>query len=83
MVFDDEFSSNGFFGFVWVVYLMYAVVQFMFFPSRALKSVEQGSEATFGQYFSYFLLTIFWPIGIWWIQPKLNGIARIQENRIA
>lgn len=80
IVFDGEFSSNGFFGFVWVVYLMYAVVQFMFFPSRALKSVEQGSEATFGQYFRYFLLTIFWPIGIWWIQPKLNRIGRLNEE---
>lgn len=49
VVFDGEFSSNGFFGFVWVVYLMYAAIHFMFFPSRALKSVEQGSEATFGR----------------------------------
>ena len=82
-VFDGEYSSNGFLPFVWGVYLMYAIGQFIFFPSRALKSVEQGSDATFGQYFRYFFLTIFWPIGIWWIQPKLNSIGRLQENRIA
>lgn len=78
--FDGEFSSNGFFGFVWVVYLMYAVIQFIFFPARALKSVEQQAEIGFHQYFGYFLLMLFWPVGIWWIQPKLNRIGRPNEK---
>ena len=76
IVFDGEFSSNGFFGFAWVVYLVYAVVQFIFFPARALKSVEQQAEIGFDQYVGYFLLIFFWPFGIWWIQPKLNRIGR-------
>lgn len=76
-VYGGNFSSNGFLGFLWIAYTMYAMFQFMLFPSKALKSVEKGSEATIGQHFGYFLLTIFWPIGIWWIQPKLN---RIQSN---
>jgi hypothetical protein len=80
IVFDSEFSRNGFFGFVWVVYLMYAVVQFMFFPARALKSVEQQADVGFDQYFGYFLLMLFWPIGIWWMQPKLNRIGRLHEE---
>jgi peptidoglycan/LPS O-acetylase OafA/YrhL len=75
VVFNEQFSSNGLLGFLWIVYLMYAMFQFMFYPSKALRTVEQGEEATFGQYFGYFLLIIFWPIGIWWIQPKLNKIA--------
>lgn len=79
-LFDGEFSSNGFFGFVWVVYLMYAVIQFIFFPARALKSVEQQAEMGFDQYFGYFLLMLFWPVGIWWIQPKLNRIGRPNEE---
>src|SRR5687768_11905772 len=82
IVLDGKFSSNGFFGFVWIVYLIYAVVQFMFFPSRALKSVEQRAEVGFDQYFEYFLLMLFWPAGIWWIQPKLNRIG-LAERGIA
>ncbi|MBV6645062.1 MAG: hypothetical protein KI790_06420 [Cyclobacteriaceae bacterium] len=77
-VYDGYFSTNGLLGFIWIVYLMYAMLQFMFYPSKALRTVEQGTEATFGQYLKYVLLTIFWPIGIWWIQPKLNRI--IAEN---
>jgi hypothetical protein len=73
-VYDGSFSSNGALDFFWVVYFMFAIFQFMFFPSKALRSVELKTEATFGQYFGYFFLTIFWPFGIWWIQPKLNNI---------
>jgi len=73
-VFNGQFSSNGLLGFLWIIYLMFAMFQFMFYPSKALRSVELGTEATLGQYFGYFLLTIFWPIGIWWIQPKMNKI---------
>ena len=56
------------------------MLQFMFFPGKTLKTLELGKEATFGQYFSYFLLMIFWPIGIWFIQPKLNKIIKAADN---
>ena len=79
-VFNGQFSSNGFLGLIWSVYLIYAIFQFMFYPSKALRTVENGKEATIGQYFGYFLLTIFWPIGIWWIQPKLNKIEEVSNN---
>lgn len=81
-VFTGHFSSNGLLGFLWIAYLMYAMFQFMFYPSKALRTVEQGKEATFGQYFKYVLLTIFWPIGIWWIQPKLNRIVNSTANKV-
>lgn len=73
-VYNGKFSSNGLIGFLWVAYVMFAMFQFMFYPSKALRTIEQGTEARFGQYFGYFILTILWPIGIWWIQPKLNKI---------
>jgi hypothetical protein len=76
IVFDGEFSTNGLIGFLWIIYLCYAFFQFMFFPSKALKSIELGNKAKLGDYFGYFLLTVFWPIGIWIIQPKLNKINK-------
>jgi peptidoglycan/LPS O-acetylase OafA/YrhL len=81
-VFNGEFSSNGILGFFWIVYLMYAIFQFMFYPSKALRTMEQGTEATFGEYFKYGLLTILWPIGIWWIQPKLNKIFNSSVDQV-
>jgi hypothetical protein len=79
-VFDGEFSTNGLIGFIWIIYLFYAFFQFMFFPGKALKSIELGTKARIGEYFGYFLLTIFWPIGIWIIQPKLNKIKAADNN---
>jgi hypothetical protein len=76
VVYNGFFTSNGLLGSIWVLYLMYAIIQFLFYPSKALKSVEQGTEATLGEYIKYFFLILFWPFGIWWIQPKLNNIGR-------
>ncbi|WP_215226769.1 hypothetical protein [Echinicola shivajiensis] len=81
-VFNGQFSSNGLLEFIWITYLMYAMFQFMFYPSKALRTVEQGTEATFGEYLKYVLLMIFWPIGIWWIQPKLNRIINPSTDEI-
>ena len=73
-VFNGQFSSNGLLGFLWIAYLIFAFFQFMFYPGKVLRTIEQGTEASFSEYFGYFILIIFWPIGIWWIQPKLNKI---------
>ncbi|MDW3196841.1 MAG: hypothetical protein R8G66_30980 [Cytophagales bacterium] len=75
MFFDGSFESNGLLGFIWVVYFMYALFQFFFYPAKALNSNELEKEAGFGDYFGDFFLMLFWPIGIWWIQPRLNKIA--------
>ncbi len=74
MIFDGSFESNGLLGFIWITYMMYAMFQFFFYPGKALRSVELKEEAKIGEYLGYFFLMIFWPIGIWWIQPKLNKI---------
>ena len=74
MFFGGSFESNGLLGFIWVAYLMYAMFQFFFYPGKALKTIELNKEAEIGEYIGYFFLMIFWPIGIWWIQPKLNKV---------
>lgn len=63
--FDGQYQSTGLLGFLWVAYLLYAICQFHLYPGKALKSVEMNKEARIGDYFGYFLLMIFWPIGIW------------------
>lgn len=73
-LFGGSFESKGLIGFTWVAYLMYAMFQFFFYPGKALKSIELNKEAQIGEYIGYFFLMIFWPIGIWTIQPKLNKI---------
>lgn len=72
--FEEGYESNSFFGFLLGVYLLYAIIQFSSYPAKILKSIEIGEEARFSNYFGYFLMFIFWPFGIWLIQPKLNKL---------
>ena len=72
--FHGNYTSKGILGFLWIAYLMYAIFQFFSFPAKSLRSIEMGANARIGDYFGYFLLMIFWPIGIWFIQPKLNRV---------
>lgn len=46
------------------------------FNAKLLKSVELKREAMFSEFSSDFLLILFFPIGIWIIQPRLNKIIR-------
>jgi len=44
----------------------------IYFTSKILKTIELNEKVKFRQFISYFLLMLFYPIGIWFIQPKLN-----------
>ncbi|WP_420317467.1 hypothetical protein [Ekhidna sp.] len=80
-VFEGEFESNGFLGFFWSVYVIYAIIQFFSYPAKILKSIELNKEARFINYLGYFVLFIFWPFGIWAIQPKLNNLQITKSNQ--
>ncbi|HWA36202.1 MAG TPA: hypothetical protein VG737_18805 [Cyclobacteriaceae bacterium] len=57
-----------------VFYFMYAIVHIYLFPARVLKSIERDSRVGAGECFGAFLLVVFAPIGIWFLQPRLNKI---------
>lgn len=65
-------------------YVAYAYLYCLAFPAKALKSIELGREASLGDYIGDFFLIWFLPIGIWFIQPRINKIANKQlvENKI-
>ena len=75
VVFDGHFSSNDALGLLWVLYIMFAILQFFLFLGKVLKTIEIQKKAVFGDYFLYFIMLVIWPIGIWWIQPRLNGVV--------
>lgn len=55
------------FGYSWAFYIFY-------FISRALKTVELQRPVTYYEYIDIFFLLWFYPIGVWFIQPKLNEL---------
>lgn len=69
MEFDGIAALPGF-------YLFYALLYCMSFPARILKSIEKGKRADFGEYISDFFLVVFLPIGIWFLQPRVNKVTQ-------
>ena len=70
---DLSYRGNGF-GAIPVLYGLFAVVHIFAFPAKVLKSLELGRVARFGEYAGDFFLFLFWPIGIWVVQPRVNKI---------
>ncbi|PKP05396.1 MAG: hypothetical protein CVU11_00385 [Bacteroidetes bacterium HGW-Bacteroidetes-6] len=47
----------------------------IFFASKTIKTIELRSFPKFQQYALIILGIILWPIGIWFVQPKVNRIS--------
>jgi len=45
-----------------------------YFAARLLNSVEQERDVTFQDFSGDFFAFIFYPIGVWWLQPRINRI---------
>jgi hypothetical protein len=48
--------------------------KFVQFPSQAINSIELKREAGFWEYIADSFQILFWPLCIWWIQPRINRI---------
>lgn len=52
-------------------------------PARPLKSIELSRNAGIWEYIPEAFQFIVWPLGVWWIQPRLNELdkerIRIEE----
>ncbi len=56
--------------------LLYSIYFLINFISKVLSTIELQRTVTFKDYFGYFLMLFFFPIGIWWLYPKLQIAAK-------
>ncbi|RSK24693.1 hypothetical protein [Hymenobacter metallilatus] len=47
----------------------------LYYVARALRSVELQRPAQFAEFVGEFFLLWFYPVGIWFIQPRINRLA--------
>ena len=59
-------------------YLFYALIHLHTYPAKLLKAIERDTEVNWKDYIGIFFLFVFWIIGIWFIQPRINKI--VEEN---
>ena len=51
-----------------------------YFLARSIISVDKRRTVTAGEYISPFIQVIFLPVGIWFIQPRLNKLSHQPTN---
>jgi hypothetical protein len=53
---------------------MFCIFYCFYFTAKVLKTVELQKPVTFNDYAGEFFLIWFFPIGIWFIQPRINRL---------
>jgi len=75
----NAFEELSLFGIVFMalcsVYV-FCVCYTLYVVAKALKTVEQQMQVSFGNVAVYFLGLVYFPIGVWFIQPRINKIYR-------
>lgn len=75
ILFDGIMEATGFASLLGL-YLFFAIGHLFWFPAATLVAIEIGREPEFNEYGGTLLQLIVWPIGIWFIQPRLNRIYK-------
>ncbi|MCC3160003.1 hypothetical protein LJ737_22390 [Hymenobacter sp. 15J16-1T3B] len=57
-------------------YVLFAYLHLHWFPASLLVAKEQRQRPDVSQVLGAFLLLIFWPIGVWVIQDRINVLAK-------
>ena len=58
------------------LFSMFCMFYCLYFVSKTIKTVELQREVTFSDYAGEFFLLWFYPVGVWFIQPKVNELTK-------
>jgi len=63
---------------------LFAMFVFVYIPIiivKELKSIEMQRDVVFKEYVKDFVLfALFFPIGVWWLQPRINKIFKNEKH---
>ena len=74
IVFDGKYNFTGYDG-IFGIYLAIAIFQIVGFIAKTLKTIELNRIPGIGEFIGDLFLFFLWPIGIWFLQPRINKIA--------
>lgn len=58
---------------------IFAIIYTMYFTAKTITSVEMKKETHFSDYIGDFFLIWFFPVGIWFLQPRINRLLEEQN----
>lgn len=62
------------------LFSMFCMFYILYFVAKTIKTVELQRELKFGDFAGEFFLIWFYPIGVWFIQPRINKMVGIDSN---
>lgn len=63
------------------LYSAFCMIYILYFCAKTVKSAALQREAHFSDYIGEFFLFWFFPIGVWFLQPKINKVvSRLNEE---
>ncbi len=74
--FQNSERLNGWVRFVLVVIAMVSMIKLIVFSSKSLVQYETQKNVSFSEYFYEFIMILFFPIGVFVLQPRLNKILK-------
>lgn len=58
------------------IFLAYAFLFILNFIAKLIATIESEETMTFDKYASYFFCLLVFPIGIWWMNPKIKSLIK-------
>ncbi|MEA3425435.1 MAG: hypothetical protein U9R46_04245 [Bacteroidota bacterium] len=83
---QDNYKSFGWIAAVIVplhLFSMYCIFYTIWFIAKAIATIENNRVVTFDNYAGNFFLLWFFPIGIWWMHPKVKRIILNEFNTMS
>lgn len=65
------------------IFAMICLIYSVRFVAKSLALQEECRFLTFREYYRAFFLLWLFPIGVWWIQPKINELYAAKANQVA
>lgn len=81
---SPESTPNlGIFGLIIPLHLfsMFCIFYCMYFVAKTIKTAELQKEVEFGDFIGEFFMIWFFPIGIWFLQPRINKMIRSMDRQ--
>ncbi|MFB6341172.1 hypothetical protein ACE1ET_05600 [Saccharicrinis sp. FJH62] len=61
-------------------FAIFCILYIQYFAAKTIKTIEYQREVSFGDFIGEFFLIWFYPIGIWFLQPKINTFVNSNAN---
>lgn len=81
MLFNDSNLIPTFLDFILLPFAFWGIVYTFYKVPKSLKSIELGRTVKYSECIIDALLLFFFPIGIWFIQPKINQIFKTKNDK--